>query len=83
MVIDEIDKAKGIKSAPYPSHWIRRQQILPTDSPSTVAHKEFLNSICADKKPYFFIYRYPQLKKDYDAHIDKYQQIIETITRKW
>ena len=72
---DEIDKAKGIKSAPYPSHWIRRQSILPTDPPSTVAHKEFLNSICADKKPYFFIYRYPQLKKDYDAHIDKYQQI--------
>lgn len=61
---DSIDAAKGIKSDPYPSHWIKRQIILETDSEEVIERKKFLNDVCADKKPYFFKYRYYQSKSD-------------------
>ena len=59
---DAIDAAKGIKCDPYPKHWITRQVILESDSEEVKQHKMFLNDVCADKKPYFFKYRYYQSK---------------------
>lgn len=55
---DQIDHAKGIEIDKFPAHWISRQFISPDDSPELQAHKQFLNDICADKKPLFFKYRY-------------------------
>lgn len=72
---DSIDKAKGLKIDPYPPHWIKRQTINEDDSEEIKNHKGFLNEICGDRKPYFFIYRYPQLKADYDAYIAKKEQM--------
>ena len=72
---DSIDRAKGLKVDPYPSHWIHRQSYVETDTPQLTVQKEFLNEICGDRKPYFFIYRYPQLKADYDAYIAKKEQM--------
>ena len=59
---DAIDAAKGVKCDPYPKHWITRQSILETDPEEVKQYKQFLNDICADKKPYFFKYRYYQSK---------------------
>ena len=59
---DAIDAAKGIKSDPYPSHWITKQIILDSDTEEVKEKKKFLNDVCADKKPYFFKYRYYQSK---------------------
>lgn len=68
-------KAKGLKIDPYPPHWIKRQLITENDEADIREHKEFLNEICGDRKPYFFIYRYPQLKADYDAYLAKKEQM--------
>lgn len=40
------------------------QKALPDDSPEQIREKNFYNSILADKKPYFFIYKYRQLDKE-------------------
>lgn len=68
----EIDKAKGIVSNPMPKSWYIQSEnkINPDeDSIEVIEHKKFYQSICADKKPYFFIYNYPSLKREYDSYI--------------
>ena len=37
---------------------------METDSEEVIERKKFLNDVCADKKPYFFKYRYYQSKSD-------------------
>ena len=59
-----IDAAKGIKTDPYPSHWINKQFINPDDSNKLKEHKMFLNDICANRKPVFFKHRYSASKND-------------------
>lgn len=60
---DAIDKAKGIKIEPMPKHWTR----TVTDCPDGVDVKEveFMNTIVADRKPYFFRYLYPKENAKY------------------
>ena len=60
----EIDKAKGIVSNPMPKSWYIRAEnrINEDDSEEEIERKKFYQPICADKKPYFFIYNYPSLK---------------------
>ena len=77
----EIDKAKGIVSNPMPKGWYIQSEnkIDPNDSPEEVERKKFYQAICADKKPYFFIYNYQSLKKEYDdyiANVDNKSQSI-------
>ena len=67
---DSIDSAKGIKVDPYPTTWIRRQLITEEDTEEDKIQKDFLNDICADRKPYFFRYRYPVCEKDYTEFIE-------------
>lgn len=55
---DQIDHAKGIEIEKFPAHWITHQFISPDDPPFLASYKQFLNDICADKKPLFFKYRY-------------------------
>lgn len=59
-----IDKIKGIKSKPMPKEWydIESNKIHEGDSEDIIKQKAFNLSILANKKPYFFIYIYPQLK---------------------
>jgi hypothetical protein len=61
---NEIDAAKGIKTDPYPSHWINKQFINPDDSEKLKEYKSFLNDICANRKPIFFKHRYSASKND-------------------
>lgn len=60
---DSIDKVKGIIAYGMPKHWYKK-----IDNPKT-EEDEFNNSICADKKPYFMSYIYPDLKKDLSLFI--------------
>jgi len=73
-----IDKIKGIKSNPMPKEWydsrVNRIKVDTNtgeilDNEEIIKLKEFNTKIVADKKPYFFIYIYPQLKNSYDKFI--------------
>lgn len=61
---DAIDKAKGVKIVPRPSHWTKFQQYNP-DIPKSIT--DFNNSIVANKKPYFFRYVYNAVGSEYVA----------------
>ena len=41
------------------------------DTPEQIERKMFYNRILADKKPYFFKYKYPQLNKELNEYIKK------------
>ena len=47
-----------------PSIWNTFQPIKPEDTPEQIEEKKFYNSILADKKPYFFRYKYSQTDKE-------------------
>lgn len=66
-----IDRAKGIIAKPMPESWYSRSanKILETDDDETINRKEFNLRIVADKKPYFMIYVYPNLRKEYSTYI--------------
>lgn len=66
-----IDRAKGIIAKPMPKYWYNRTANLPNDEDDeeTAAKKEFNLRIVADKKPYFMIYVYPELKKQYRDYV--------------
>lgn len=57
---DVIDSLKGIIAKPMPKHWYNAVAAEASDDPIDV-------SICADKKPYFMIYRYSDLHSQYKA----------------
>lgn len=78
----EIDKAKGIVSNPMPKSWyiMTENKIdYDNDSPEVIEHKKFYQKICAHKKPYFFIYNYPSLKKEYDEYIANVENKAQSI----
>lgn len=58
-----IDKAKGIICKPMPRAWYDRYTINKIGDDNT---KTLYRSIIADKKPYFMIYIYPALMKQYN-----------------
>lgn len=68
----EIDKAKGILPIPMPKEWYNysANKMKPDDSDEVITKKRFNQSICASKKPYFFIW-------NYDTERVKYNQFIE------
>lgn len=47
------------------------QHIHQDDEPEVIEQKMFYNSILADKKPYFFRYKYNFLNKEYNEYIKK------------
>lgn len=57
---NEIDRVKGIVSTPMPLSWYNIQ---------ACGDDRFLQSICADKKPYFFTYVYEYVMRDYKKYI--------------
>lgn len=66
-----IDRAKGIIAKPMPKYWYNRAANLPNDEDDdeTATKKEFNLRIVADKKPYFMIYVYPDLRKQYKDYV--------------
>lgn len=77
----EIDKAKGIVSNPMPKSWYiaSENRINEGDSEDVIEHKKFYQALCAHKKPYFFIYNYPHLKKEYDAYMGNVESKSQSI----
>lgn len=73
----EIDKAKGILPIPMPKEWYQygANVIKPEDSDEIQVKKQFNQAICANKKPYFFMY-------NYDAERINYQKFIEEANSK-
>lgn len=64
-----IDCAKGIKiEYGFPKSWILNKPnvINEDDSEEVKQRKEFYQTLVCDKKPYFFIYVYDHLKKEYN-----------------
>ena len=59
----EIDKTKGVVTKCMPKHWY--SPIKPKDDTELTEEDEFNNRICADKKPYFMRYIYPDVDKKY------------------
>lgn len=53
-----------------PSEWekFKANRIKDTDSDEEIEKKQFNMTICAEKYPYFFQYRYLSMKRDYDAY---------------
>lgn len=67
---NSIDAAKGIKiEYGFPKSWIQNKpnEIHENDTEEDKERKEFYNRIVADKKPYFFIYIYEGVKKEYST----------------
>lgn len=65
-----IDRAKGIIAKPMPENWYSsaKNRIHEEDSAETADLKKFNMRIVADKKPYFMIYVYPTLRKEYSTY---------------
>lgn len=63
-----IDKTKGIVFRPMPRRWRDwfANKLDESAPPEQHARREFDISILADKKPYFMIYIYPNIKREYD-----------------
>lgn len=62
-----IDKTKGIISKPMPKTWYDYYAI--EKSLDDISDKKLYHRIKADKKPYFMIYIYPKLKRQYNTYI--------------
>lgn len=86
---DAIDKTKGASYTPPPKKWSHKQKYIETPNDATDSEIErikaenekikFDNSICCDRKTYFFGYVYPKHLKDYNIHKKSYnEQAINT-----
>lgn len=73
----EIDKAKGILPIPMPKEWYQYgANIIKSDDSEEIQEKKAFNqTICANKKPYFFMY-------NYDIERVNYQKFIEEVNSK-
>lgn len=73
----EIDKAKGILPIPMPKEWYQYgANIIKSDDSEEIQEKKAFNqTICANKKPYFFMY-------NYDTERVNYQKFIEEVNSK-
>ncbi len=63
---NSIDKAKGIICKPMPRTWYDRYAVNKIGDDNA---KTLYRSIVADKKPYFMIYIYPALMKQYNQFV--------------
>ena len=66
-----IDSVKGIRMTPMNAQWDKLSKCLPEDGDSEQVEeiKNFNKSICAHRKPFFFIYRYNTTKSEYDKYV--------------
>lgn len=66
-----IDRIKGVVARPIPKEWLnsRMFKIEDGDDETTIRNKQINANIAAEIKPYFFIYRYSQLKSELDRYM--------------
>lgn len=67
---NELDKIKGIQAKQMPSKWYNINACSDND---------YLKSICANKKPYFMIYIYDDIKKKYKKYIKESNEKCQLI----
>lgn len=75
---DEIDKIKGTTPPQFPKSWKYWVSIDKDDSDIVKAEKYKYNSMVVKKKPYFFIYLYSALMKDYKTYEKNFNSISMT-----
>ena len=66
-----IDRIKGVVARPVPKEWLnpRKFKIEDGDTEEVIRDKQINANIAAEIKPWFFIYRYSQLKSDLDKYL--------------
>ena len=71
-----IDRIKGVVAKPVPNEWLnaRMFKIEDGDNEATICEKQINANIAAEIKPWFFIYRYSQLKSE----LDKYMKSVKS-----
>ena len=71
-----IDRIKGVVAQPIPKEWLQSRFSKPKDGDDedTLKKKEIDYNIAAEIKPWFFIYRYSQLKSE----LDKYMKSVKS-----
>ena len=71
-----IDRIKGVVARPVPNEWLnpRMFKIEDDDDANIVMDKQVNVNIAAEVKPWFFIYRYSQLKTE----LDKYMKAVKS-----
>lgn len=71
-----IDRIKGVVARPVPKEWLdsRKFKIEDGDDEVVIRDKQINANIAAEIKPWFFIYRYSQLKSD----LDKYMKSVKS-----
>lgn len=75
---EEIDKAKGTTPPNIPKEWLHTMKVDKDDSEEVKLAKYKHNALVISQKPYFFIYLYKNLMKDYKA----YQKGFDMLARK-
>ncbi len=71
----EIDKIKGTTPPQFPKEWRYWVRINKDDDDITKAEKYKYNSMVVKKKPYFFIYLYSTLMKEYKNYEKNFNSI--------
>lgn len=71
-----IDRIKGVVAQPIPKEWLESRLSKPKDGDdeAILKKKEVDYNIAAEIKPWFFIYRYSQLKSE----LDKYMKSVRS-----
>ena len=71
-----IDRIKGVVARPVPKEWLNPKmfKIEDGDDDKTILDKQINANIAAEIKPWFFIYRYSQLKSE----LDKYTKAVRS-----
>ena len=66
-----IDRIKGVVAKPVPKEWLnsRMFKIEDGDDVDAICDKQINANIAAEIKPWFFIYRYSQLKSELDKYL--------------
>ena len=66
-----IDRIKGVVARPVPREWLDAKmfKIKDEDDEKTIHEKQVNTNIAAEIKPWFFIYRYSQLKSELDKYM--------------
>ena len=65
-----IDRIKGVVARPIPAEWLKvgLHKALDEDDEITLRNKEIERNIAADIKPWFFMYRYSQIKTEFNKY---------------
>ena len=73
-----IDSCKGIVPKTVPKEWYDYKTIknMNEENDQDKQNKQFLMSLLANKKPYFFIYNYKHLKNDYNKFMNTYKENV-------